>query len=124
MNNDKGFTLVELIAVIMLLSIIIGIATVKMHKSVDLAYNASIIQTVKDLNAVESQSWYNAHLSLDSTFGDDSQLITTPYYQDVMKTFQWVEQTSTGGIIVCSGRPVSFKRVPSSKEAPATWSKE
>jgi len=123
MNNDKGFTLVELIAVIMLLSIIIGIATVKMHGSVGLAENASIIQTVKDLNALESQSWHNAHLSLDSTFGDDSQLITTPYYQDAMKTFNWVTQSSTGGVIVCGGKPVVFKRVPSSKEAPATWEK-
>ena len=120
--DSRGFTLIEIIAVLVLLGMIAALA---IPRFIDLDQNAkdrAISSGVSELNGRESLIWADAKVSA-AGWQDDATLFTTMDTSLGAAHYTWVAgPTAAGGSLSFqSGTPVNLVRTPSTALSPANW---
>ena len=121
--TEKGFTLIEIIAVLVILGILAALA---MPRFVDLENNArqkAIDTVVSEINARESLTWANHKISTsgfidDATIFGEINLNFAPNY-----TWNPGNPTVSGGILNFKGESFTLSRTASSYLDPAVWNR-
>lgn len=72
-SNQNGFTLIEIISVMVILSVMATVVTKKFHLLTDTASQKALIAGVSELNARENLTWINTRLS-DAGWTNDTEL--------------------------------------------------
>ena len=120
--DSRGFTLIEIIAVLILLGMIAALA---IPRFIDLDQNAkdrAIDSGISELNGRESLVWADAKVSV-AGWQDDATLFATMDTSLGAANYTWVVGPTAGGgnLSFQLGPPVNLIRTPSTALSPATW---
>ena len=142
LHNKKGFTIIELVAVMVVLAIVATYAISKMIGMTEAAKDNGIDVAVNELNARENLAWQNALLDQDkidgvaySTIDDLAWYYVTNLSNDHIDldnsnvdnpAYSWGEAgsydcTQLGGTLTFQDLPASLTRSPATLEQGAWW---
>ena len=123
-GNDQGFTLLEIIATMVILSILAAIAVPK-YVSLDAGARQKAIEAgISELNGRETLTWSNEKISLSGWISDEKTFgIVDPFLGD---EYEWDtdDPKRSGGTLTFKDSAIaSLSRVESTKEQPGSWSR-
>ena len=129
MNNccgidQGGFTLLEIIAVLVILSILAAIAVPKYVSLDESARQRAIDAGIAELNGRETLTWSNEKISVSGWVSDEKTFgLVDPFLGN---EYEWGtdEPAISGGTLTFKdSAPVSLSRVESTFERPGSWSR-
>ena len=123
-QNDKGFTLIEIIAVMVIFGVLAALAV---PRYVDLENNAKqkAIDTVtSEINARESLTWANHKISTSGFVSDAKIFGELNFSFDPNYIWNSDDPTPSGGTLRFKGEFFSFSRTASTYLKPATWTRK
>ncbi len=117
MNDQKGFTLVELMAVIIILGIMFAVATPKIISLSENAEVTAVNMAIVDLNGRELDSWTKAKFT--NSYSDQKMFDQTDY---TLRDHEWISIDRSGGSLRFKETTVRIDRRQSATHEPAKWS--
>ena len=124
LQNNTGFTLIEIIAVLVILGVL---AAVAVPRYVDLENNAKqkAVDTItSEINARESLTWANHKIS-GSGFVSDAKIFGELNFNfDPNYTWNSGDPKASGGTLRFKGESFSFSRTVSTNIEPAVWTRK
>jgi prepilin-type N-terminal cleavage/methylation domain-containing protein len=123
-GNNRGFTLLEIIAVMVILSILAAIAVPKYVSLDESARQRAIDAGISELNGRETLTWSNEKISASGWISDEKTFgIVDP---NLGTDYEWGtdEPKPTGGTLTFKdSAPIPLSRTESTKEKPGSWSR-
>ena len=120
-HNDKGFTLVEIIAVLVILGILSAVAVTRYIGLEQNARQKALNNVINEINARESLTWSDHKIS-GSGFVSDAKIFGEINYS-VDPNYAWNagDPTVIGGTIVFKGESFTLSRTVATRTQPAVW---
>ncbi len=118
--NQKGFTLIELISIMIILGVLGSVAIKKYDNLTDTANERVLAVTVKELNARESLIWANMKISNEGYTIDTD--VYTALNTDIGSRLKWNPgPTIDGGTLHCESQSIALNRTHSTNSAAGKW---
>jgi prepilin-type N-terminal cleavage/methylation domain-containing protein len=118
--NQKGFTLIELISVMIIMGVMGSVVITKYEGLSNTATEQVLAAAVKELNVRESLTWTNIKISKDG-YASDADVYAV-LDTDLGPNLKWNPGPGIGGgTLFCGTRSCALARTPSSYGEAAKW---
>lgn len=121
--NQKGFTLIEIVSVMIIMGVVASVSIQKFDIVSDTANQRALISGIKELNVRESLVWSNLKIS-GTGYSQDEDLWTTvePILQ-LARGYEWTAgpDRSSGGTLKFKTASKSLNRQVSSDSSAGKW---
>ena len=120
LQNQKGFTLIELISVMIIMGVMSSVAVKKVDFVTETASTRALAITVKELNVRESLVWSNMKISNDGYTSDED--VFAALDKDLDAKFKWNPgPTIDGGTLHCESQSIVLNRIHSTNPIAGKW---
>ena len=120
LGNQKGFTLIELISIMIILGVLGSVAVKKYDNLTNTANERVLATAVKELNARESLIWANMKISSDGYTNDTD--VYTALNTDLGSRVKWNPgPTIDGGTLHIESQSIVLNRNHSTNSAAGKW---
>ncbi len=120
LRNQKGFTLIELISVMIIMGVMSSVAVKKVDFITDTASTRALAITVKELNVRESLVWSNMKISNDGYTTDED--IFAALDTNLGTKLKWNPgPTIDGGTLHCESQSIVLNRTHSANSTAGKW---
>ena len=122
-QNQKGFTLIELISVLIIMGVVASVSIQKFDIVSDSASERALITGIKELNVRESLIWSNLKIST-SGYSDDETLWGEMSTQaNLDNSYEWTSGPDrvSGGTLVFKTASRSLSRQQSTETSAGRW---
>ena len=121
--NQKGFTLIELISVMIIMGVVASVSIQKFDIVSDTAGERALHLGIKELNIRESLTWSNIKISLDGYTNDAGLWSVVVTDLDLGGKYQWNPgpDISAGGTLHFDSNSIALNRQPSTSTLAGKW---
>jgi len=118
--NQKGFTLIELISTMIILSVMASVAVKKIDIISGTAADTVLQQAVEELNARENLSWIDIKLSSTNWTNDGD--VYSAMNTNLGSEFDWTSgPNASGGTLRFRNQSTALNRIPSTFTSAGSW---
>jgi prepilin-type N-terminal cleavage/methylation domain-containing protein len=118
--NQEGFTLIELISIMIILGVLASVAVRKYENLTSTAGMQALAIAVIELNVRESLIWANMKISNDGYKMDEDVFATLD--KNLGPKLKWNPGPAIdGGTLHFESHSISLNRAPSTSSAPGRW---
>jgi prepilin-type N-terminal cleavage/methylation domain-containing protein len=121
--NQKGFTLIELISVMIIMGVVASVSIQKFDIVTDTAGERALHQGMKELNIRESLTWSNMKISVDGYTNDADLWSAVVPHLDLGGKYDWNPgpHISAGGTLYFQSLALTLNRQPSTTSSAGKW---
>jgi prepilin-type N-terminal cleavage/methylation domain-containing protein len=120
LRNQKGFTLIELISVMIIMGVMSSVAIKKVDFITDTASTRALVTAVKELNVRESLVWSNMKISNDGYRTDED--VFAALDKNLGAKLKWNPGPAIdGGTLHYESQSIVLNRTPSTTSAAGKW---
>jgi prepilin-type N-terminal cleavage/methylation domain-containing protein len=120
MLNQKGFTLIELISVMIIMSVMASVSVKRLDLLSDTATDRAFQDGVKELNVRKSLTWSNIKLSDDGWTNDGD--VFSAMDTNLGADFVWTAgPNASGGTLSFRTTTIALTRTPSTTSSVGSW---
>ena len=121
LRNNHGFTLIELVSVLVIMGVLGSVGVHKFGVLTDTAGLKTLESSVTELNVRETLTWYNIKMSAESWTTDDA--LFGQVDKDLGPDFVWDSGPAIdGGVLHLRTYVITLKREPSTDSTSGRWS--
>ena len=122
--NQKGFTLIELISVMIIMGVVASVSIKKFDVISNTAGEKALNLGIKELNIRESLTWSNIKISSDGYTNDPDLWSVLEPDLNLGGKYQWSSgpHISDGGTLHFDSNSISLNRQPSTTTSAGKWS--
>jgi prepilin-type N-terminal cleavage/methylation domain-containing protein len=126
-SEEKGFTLIELMAMLVIIGVVASVA-VKKYNNISASAELRAIEVgISELNSRETLTWANLIINQGRYPGDDAiwAMMTASTYTDIGSSYHWDNgpDKDTGGQLSFGSQTISLIREASTLQVAARWRK-
>ena len=122
--NQKGFTLIELISVMIIMGVVASVSIKKLDMVSNTASEKALNLGIKELNIRESLTWSNIKISSDGYTNDADLWSVLEPDLDLGGKYSWNPgpDIAAGGTLHFDSNSISLNRQPSTASTAGKWS--
>jgi prepilin-type N-terminal cleavage/methylation domain-containing protein len=126
-SEQKGFTLIELMAMLVIIGVVVSVAVKKYNTISTSAELRAIEAGISELNSRETLTWANLIINQGKYPGDDAiwAMMTASTYTDIGSSYHWDNgpDKDAGGQLSFGSQTISLIREASTLNVAAKWRK-